>query len=509
MQIIISMKKIFLLSLLCFMSISCVLAADVTKMLTGKCGKDVNWSFDGYTLTITRKENKFDRVAIDNYNLSKVAPWVKKGLNVRRVRVGEGIVRIGSCAFANCADLLDLEFETSEIEEIGWGAFYNCTNLRNISLPPSLAKIETIAFANCRSLPSVTVPEHCRLEDQAFVSCSGLKQISVGLTTIMGNACFAKEEKVGNRYVHVPLDAEIKQMPVYVTAQNGTHYGLSESSVERYVGRQSVEGPSYDAATSDVDVNIPATMDVRNDTYALIIGNQNYRFVPEVPYAIHDAHVFAEYCKLTLGIPSFNIHVCDDATKSMIQDQEMEWLNSITDRESKTLFLYYSGHGVPDTREQNKAYLLPTDVMGTSPHHGIALEKLYAQLGSMGFRQVNVMMDACFSGMNRNNVAVVEGSHSVGVVVDEPLVKQDNVVVFSAAQGNEVAQANVEQGHGLFTYYLLQELRANRPMNFWGTFSENVIRNVENHAKSTTGHKSQTPVVNTSKEKKVWEKLPL
>lgn len=501
------MKKIILIALLCFMSIPSVLADDVAKIITGNCGKDVLWSFDGYTLTISRRENKFASVAIDNYNLSKVAPWVKKGLDIRRVRIGEGIVRIGSCAFANCSSLLDLEFETNEISEIGWGAFYNCTSLRNMSLPQSLSKIETIAFANCRSLPSVIVPGHCRLEDQAFVSCTGLKQISVGLTTIMGNACFAKEEKVDGRYVHTPLDTEIKQMPVYVTVQNANLYGLSESCIERYAGHLSVGGPNYDTPTSDVDVNIPSVSQVHNEIYALVIGNQNYRFVPEVPYAIHDAHVFAEYCKLTLGIPSLNVHVCDDATKSMILDQEMDWLNSITDRRNKTLIVYYSGHGVPDTRQQNQAYLLPTDVMGTSPRHGIALKEFYSQLGALGFRQVNVMMDACFSGMNRNNVAVVEGSHSVGVVVDEAPVKQGNVVVFSAAQGNEVAQANAEQGHGLFTYYLLKELRAKRPVIFWGTFSDNVIRNVVNHAKSTTGHSSQTPVVNASMERKVWEKL--
>ena len=72
---------------------------------------------------------------------------------------------------------------------------------------------------------------------------------------------------------------------------------------------------NYDQKTSSVDSMIPNTVRTRQDTYVLIIGNQNYRFVADVPYAIHDARVFAEYCKNTLGIPTGNIHLSEDATK--------------------------------------------------------------------------------------------------------------------------------------------------------------------------------------------------
>jgi hypothetical protein len=38
-------------------------------------------------------------------------------------------------------------------------------------------------------------------------------------------------------------------------------------------------------------------------------------------------------------------------------------------------------------------------------------------------------------------------------------VPQGNMVVFSAAQGDETAYPNREQQHGLFTYYLLKKLQ--------------------------------------------------
>lgn len=111
---------------------------------------------------------------------------------------------------------------------------------------------------------------------------------------------------------------------------------------------------------------------IRNNTYALVIGNQNYRFAPGVPYAIHDARVFREYCEKTLGIPVENIHLVEDGTKAMISEEEFQWLKSIKNREMKKLIIYYAGHGVPDIHDSNKAYLLPTDIRGTKPSNGIS-----------------------------------------------------------------------------------------------------------------------------------------
>lgn len=119
--------------------------------------------------------------------------------------------------------------------------------------------------------------------------------------------------------------------------------------------------------TSEIDSLIPTSYTINNDTYALVIGNQNYRFVPGVPYAIHDARVFKEYCEKTLGIPSENIHLVEDGTKAMINEEEFQWLENISNRENKKLIVYYAGHGVPDTKDRNKAYMLPTDVRGTKP----------------------------------------------------------------------------------------------------------------------------------------------
>ncbi|MBQ9177554.1 MAG: caspase family protein, partial [Prevotella sp.] len=263
-----------------------------------------------------------------------------------------------------------------------------------------------------------------------------------------------------------------------------------------------------DVASSDVDKMIPQGYYTRNETYALIIGNQNYRFVADVPYAIHDARVFAEYCKKTLGLPAENIHIAEDATKQMILEEELEdWASSIPNREYKKLIVYYAGHGVPDIKNKNKAYILPTDVRGTNPKRGIALDEFYSKLGELAFAQTSVFLDACFSGVNRDNEGVSEGLRGVEIEAEETSLGEGSLVVFSAAQGNETAQGLPEEGHGLFTYYLLKELKETEGFITFGRLSDNIGYNVSQRAMQLKMRKKQTPATVASGQIVDWRNM--
>ena len=465
----------------------------------GKCGVDVKWNFDGYTLTIVNINKKGFAVAIDDYDVARnIAPWVKKKFDIHRVEIGQGIYRIGSCAFANCGSLQDVVFHGTDVIEMGWGAFLNCKRLRNISLPIKLQKIETIAFANCSSLTTVKLPDHCRVEDQAFASCTNIKSLEVAPTTMLGHYVFASEVEVDGAVHHSMYDGAILRLPTYINPNNSNVYGISSAAVEKLSSNR-IAQIDYDYKTSSIDEVIASSTYARNDTYALIIGNQNYRFVSDVPYAIHDARVFSEYCKKMLGIPSSNIHLSEDATKQMILEEElMDWLQKIPNREKKKLIVYYAGHGVPDVKNHNKSYLLPTDVRGTSPQRGIALDYFYKELGELEFAQTSVFLDACFSGVNRDNEGVTEGLRGVEIEAEEGTLSNGSLVVFSAAQGNETAQGYPEEGHGLFTYYLIKEIRDSYGEINFGALSDNLRKNVSVKAKDLKLRKSQTPATNAS-----------
>lgn len=483
--------------------------ASAQYKIGGKCGEDVKWEFDGYTLTLSNVDKKEAAASMDNYNLNNnAAPWIKKQLAIKKVVVGVNVERIGSCAFANCTGLREVVFDGTSMAEIGWGAFMNCTSLKTISLPAELGIIGNLAFANCSQLPSIIVPEKCRVGDMAFASCTNVRSLSVAPTAQLGDKVFVTEVKTGGSTTFKLYDKEVRRMPAYVNADNCGEYGIASNAMEVYLkGKNGKEGKvvDYDEETSDVDKEIPLVEKNRHDLYALIIGNENYRFVSAVPYARHDARVFAQYCEKTLGIPAANIRLEEDATKAMIMEEAIgEWLASINQREDKHLIVYYAGHGVPDTKDNNRSYLLPTDIRGTNPKIGIDLEKFYSSLGKLNFRQTTVFLDACFSGVNRTGQGVMEGTRGVAIKPREAAIDNGNIVVFAAAQANEMAQSYTEEGHGVFTYSLLKALQ-----DTWGNVPyrqlSQEIRKQMNEALGAMGKRnSQKHTVNASGDLQDW-----
>ena len=481
--------------------------AQSTKAKSGKCNSDVEWEFDGRTLYIKNTAIEKGTVSMPNYDLSKdLAPWIKQRLSIRKVVIGTGIGRIGSCAFANCKELNSVEFQDVFLWEIGWGAFLNCKNLFNFSMPVNVKKIETIAFANCSSLRSVKIPGLCRVEDQAFLSCTNLTLVEIGNNALIGKAAFATEVVEDGQTRHKPYNGEILGLPATINTDNCLEYGLSKEAVSICLKKS--DPYENESRLSEVDTDIPGSQVMRNDTYALIIGNQNYRFVSNVPFAKNDATIFSEYCKNTLGVPASNIHLCHDATKHMIMEQEInDWLKEeIKEKADKKLIVYYAGHGVPDIKNHNKSYLLPTDVYGTKPQRGIALDDFYSELGCMGFERVTVFIDACFSGVNRDNEGL-NSERAVEVEAEDAKPTIGNLIVFSAAHGNETAQSYQEEGHGLFTYYLLKELQETQGMVSYGKLTEDISKHVSNVAPTLELRKKQTPKSVTTYSNDAWKKL--
>lgn len=493
--------------LLLLVSVSCIVtaAAQNTNPKSGKCGNDIEWTFDGRTLYLNNSDINKALVAMPDYDLSKdLAPWVKQKLAIRKVIIGRGIGRIGSCAFANCEELTSVDFQDVFLMEIGWGAFLNCKNLFNFHIPVNVKRIGTIAFANCSSLRSVKIPNLARVEDQAFMSCTNLALVEVGNNALLGKAVFASEVIEDGKTVIRNYNGEIRNLPNNINTDNCTEYGLEKEAVA--ICLKNSLPLRNDDRVSNIDLDIPLSLMVHNDTYALIIGNEHYRFVSDVPFADNDASIFAEYCKKTLGIPAGNIHLCRDATKHMILEQELDdWLTQeITDRNYKKLIVYYAGHGVPDIQDHNKAYLLPTDVYGTKPHQGIALDQFYTIIGELGFERVTMFIDACFSGVNRDNEGLnVERAVEVEAQFARPTT--GNMVVFSAAYGNETAQSFQEEGHGLFTYYLLKELQETKGIVTYGKLGNDIARNVSNVAPTLDLRKKQTPMTITTYHSDEWK----
>ena len=259
-------------------------------------------------------------------------------------------------------------------------------------------------------------------------------------------------------------------------------------------------------AKSDVDVNLPTTTFSNTNTFAVIIANENYQDVASVPYAINDGTIFAEYCIKSLGLPTTNVRLVKDATFNKMKF-EINWIKQVLDTHEGTakIILYYAGHGIPDESSKS-AYLLPIDGYGTDVSTGYSLDKLYAELGSKPAKSVIVLLDACFSGSNRDGMML---SSTRGIAIK---TKQDtpkgNIVAFSAAQGDQTAYPFKEKCHGLFTYYILKKLKESKGEVTFGELVDYVTTEVKKRS-VIVNSKLQSPTISPSSSAQNWKNWKL
>ena len=257
----------------------------------------------------------------------------------------------------------------------------------------------------------------------------------------------------------------------------------------------------------DVDFYIPIADNVSNHTFAVVISNEKYQMEKPVQYAENDGNTFAEYCKKTLGLPEKNVHFITNATLNNIK-HEIKWLEDVIavyHGDAKVIF-YYAGHGIPD--EQNKsAYLLPIDGYGSDVTTGYALEDLYKALGSLPSKSVTVFLDACFSGAKRDG-DMLASARGVAIKVKQA-TPVGNIVVFSAAQGDETAYPYKEEEHGLFTYYLLKKLQETKGNATLGELSDYIKEQVERQSIVTNGKLQSPSIVSTATIANSWKKWTL
>ena len=271
-------------------------------------------------------------------------------------------------------------------------------------------------------------------------------------------------------------------------------------------GRQTVNRVTVTAGKSDVDVNIPQGRTTRDRTFAVIIANENYTKLSPVVYALNDGKTFGQYCHQTLGLPETNIRYYGDATYGTMLSamSDIKKIATAYEGDIEVLF-YYAGHGAPD--EQQEAYLMPVDAYGVGSEACYSLARLYKELGGLGARRVTVFLDACFSGSTREGTMLASAR---GVAIKARSASPTgNMVVFTAAQGDETALPYGSQGHGLFTYYLLKKLQESGGRVTFGELSDYLTEQVSRRSQ-VVNRKSQTPAVLVSPSLgATWQTTPL
>ncbi len=263
-----------------------------------------------------------------------------------------------------------------------------------------------------------------------------------------------------------------------------------------------------DVPTSDVN-NAPAYKgkSPNENTFALIIANEDYQMVAPVEMAVNDGDIFKRYCTTTLGIPEENIHHYPNATYgNMLKafSDIKEIANVFTG--DINLIVYYAGHGIPDNATKD-AFILPVDADGVNMQSCFSLKDLYNKVNDMKLNTAIFFLDACFSGAQRGGDMIVAAR---GIALTPKEEKpQGNTIVFSAASDSEAAYPYKTEGHGLFTYYLLKKMQESNGDVTLGELAEYIQTNVSRKS-IVANKKKQTPSVTVADGlEETWRKIKL
>lgn len=349
---------------------------------------------------------------------------------------------------------------------------------------------------------NVLLMESQKEEDFAYISGGETKSINYPLII---NNNYASNDVPITLYVKEKYGeyAENKTINLHIN-QSITNNNIIIKEKEINTKNQDIKIASI---SSDIDKNIPEAINSNSNTFAIVIANETYNKEANVPYAVNDGNIFKEYCRNCLGIPEKNIHLITNATLNDIR-HEVKWIQDVAEvykGDAKIIF-YYAGHGIPDEKSKN-AYLLPTDGYGSDVATGYSLENLYKTFGSLPSKSITVFLDACFSGAKRDG-NMLASARGIAIKVKQT-IPVGNMVVFTAAQGDETAYPYKEEEHGLFTYYLLKKLQETKGNATLGELSDYIKEQVERQSIVTNGKLQSPSIMATSSIGNEWKNWTL
>lgn len=332
---------------------------------------------------------------------------------------------------------------------------------------------------------------------QYYIDGDSLALASLTFVTPSGTS-YKYDNKKALEYIETQVEVDLAQVD-YSDISTPGHKGGNKAKI----GKKKIA-----IGTSDVDKNIPQARNVNANTFAVIIANEKYEHVPDVGMAMNDGNIFAKYCHQTLGVPDANVRMYQNATYgSMINAvRDIQNISKAYNGDIKVIF-YYAGHGIPDERTKD-AYLLPVDADGRQMAVCYSLKNLYGELSALGAKHVVVFLDACFSGSTADGGNLMAAARGVALKPKKE-APQGNMVVFSAASDAETAFPYEEQGHGMFTYYLLKKLQETKGGATLKEIGDYIIRNVREKS-VVVNRKPQTPTVLPSASvSSTWQTMTL
>lgn len=239
--------------------------------------------------------------------------------------------------------------------------------------------------------------------------------------------------------------------------------------------------------------SVNSSKTIRKNSVAIVMGIEHYDKLPPAPYADKDADIIKEYFKKRLGVETVYTYKNNEIEGFFFDD----YFNPVNGELNKAiikgeteLFVFYSGHGVPN-KDGDKIYLFPSDgKIERIETQGYDINKFYQNLLKLEAKSTTIFIDACFSGSSKateiiptKNLLATKGV-MIRPKILEPWKTDSTFCVFNSSSLNQTSLGFDPTQTGLFTYYLCAGLKGEADSDknqqiTTGELGDYLLKNVE------------------------------
>jgi peptidoglycan/xylan/chitin deacetylase (PgdA/CDA1 family)/uncharacterized caspase-like protein len=198
------------------------------------------------------------------------------------------------------------------------------------------------------------------------------------------------------------------------------------------------------------------------ESWALVIGINDYQNWPKLRYAVNDANSIEEALVSKFGFKRENIRklINGEATRQRILETlGDEFTDGRKIQRDDRLFVFFAGHGATRTFDDGRqlGFIVPVDA-GTANYYSTAISMTSLREASdlIAAKHIYFVMDSCYSGLALSRGA---GAFAKDRSYLEEISRRSARQILTAGGADQQVADDGPGGHSVFTWTLLEGLQ--------------------------------------------------
>ena len=217
--------------------------------------------------------------------------------NLKNIKLASTVKKIGDCAFYKNKAITDFDF--SNIKELGYKSFYDCSGLSDLTISAEIKEIPFACFYGCTGISSLKIPETIeKVYGSAFTDCTGIKELTMPVdldyvktysaSTYTSDSSFGRCENIEKITYTKGKTGTMPDIESGSTSYYTAEYyaGKKLTTVEFQSGIEYIGAGSFDQASALKNIVLPCTVSaISSKTFCAINKSETVIYGTKDTYA--------------------------------------------------------------------------------------------------------------------------------------------------------------------------------------------------------------------------------